>query len=215
MGKKCETIQPLITGFIDEELPADQQQDVAGHLEQCATCSELYRQERAVKEAVRENVRMAVTPVHLRQNIRSRISEAAASAPGFLKALQQVFSAYKLKSAFALTLLIIVAGMPYLRTGGLSSPHRAGQGEWIVMEGSAVCIDCELLKQKNHEGHHPHPGAHRTALRTKDGLIWSFLQTEQGIDLINNQNVLNKKIRVRGYRLQDQKYIEVEGFEII
>ncbi len=215
MENTCKTIQPLITGYVDAELSEQEYQLVHEHLASCPACSGLYQQEKAVKSAIKEKIRQATAPVHLRRRIRTQIADSAASSPGFLSALLQVFSAYKLKSAFALAVLLLFAGLPYLALNQPTSDRHSAEVEWVVMEGSAVCIDCELLKQKNHDGHHPHPGAHRTALRTRDGLIWSFLQTEKGIELITNEDVLNKKIRVQGYRLKDQKYIKVEGFEVI
>ena len=51
---KCEELEPLVSGYVDGELPPDQRAQVEAHLAACESC----RRELAAVEALKENLAM-------------------------------------------------------------------------------------------------------------------------------------------------------------
>ena len=50
----CETIEPLVTPYVDGELPDDDRRAVDAHLRACAPCHSRVAAERAVHELIRD-----------------------------------------------------------------------------------------------------------------------------------------------------------------
>ena len=76
----CTQIDPLVTPYVDGELPAADRDLVAGHVRVCAPCHSRVIAEQAVRELIHAR-KPAFTAINAPQSLRARCHEAARLQP--------------------------------------------------------------------------------------------------------------------------------------
>lgn len=77
---ECEELRALLHRYIDNELPPAQRREAEAHLERCADCRQLVRQEQGWQQAIRRAGTYYTAPELVRQRIAGMTRRAAASA---------------------------------------------------------------------------------------------------------------------------------------
>ncbi|MDQ7064117.1 MAG: zf-HC2 domain-containing protein [candidate division KSB1 bacterium] len=218
--KACQELEPLLTAYVDGELVEKEIVEVEEHLQICRTCREQIDLQSSMKKLLRERYRTENTPLHVRARIR-RMLFGSRPVPGFMEMLAEAFALHRFKGAFALVTLLFFVGYPYLsavvRTGGRISGFALGRDHVelkpVEVEGEVLCVDCELLEKAHLT--HTHEADHRMGIKTPDGKIWNIIPAGEGKNLLHNDKLMHKKLRVRGYAYPGGVYLNVERFQKI
>jgi anti-sigma factor (TIGR02949 family) len=106
---KCEQVQELITGLVDNELSDLERSTIESHLEECPTCEWAYEQERALKREIRKVGATVVAPAGLRKKILSdqRIFPKETESPKRWTKLVLPLQPFR-RPVFGLALLVIL-----------------------------------------------------------------------------------------------------------
>jgi len=81
----CQRIDPLVTPFVDEELPATDREAIAQHLRVCPPCSSRVAAEQAVRDFIRRHkpvLEAAAPPESLRTACARLAGSKASTSPG-------------------------------------------------------------------------------------------------------------------------------------
>ncbi len=218
--KLCQELEPLLTAYVDGELLGQENKTVEEHLKQCRHCQKQIEQQSALKKLLRERYRMETTPAHVRARIRRWLSSNQ-PVPGFLELLGEAFTLHRFKGALALMTLLFFIGYPYLR--GVVHPSEQVEGfalgpdqvelKPVEVEGEVLCVDCELLDKANLP--HAHDADHRMGIKTPAGKIWNIIPSGKGKALLHNDQLIHKRLRVKGYAYPGGVYLNVERYQKI
>jgi anti-sigma factor RsiW len=78
----CTETQHLIHAYLDEELDLVRSLEMERHLETCSTCSRVYRQQQALRTALRDPTLVHQLPAGLEERLRSSLKAAGRTSPG-------------------------------------------------------------------------------------------------------------------------------------
>jgi anti-sigma factor RsiW len=73
----CELVRTNLSAFIDEALPEKEMREIYSHLEDCASCDEIYAELRAADRFFGAGAEKEV-PADYRESLRERLTELAA-----------------------------------------------------------------------------------------------------------------------------------------
>lgn len=90
---------------------------------------------------------------------------------------------------------------------------KAVKAESVTVEGTLVCMGCDLKKTEGAEAACKVYG-HRHALKTKDGKYINFLENKYSEDLFKGEKYHNKKMTVHGIHYANANLFEVESFKV-
>jgi anti-sigma factor RsiW len=102
----CQSSHRLMHAYLDHELSAKEALDVQAHLDECAACALLYRNEKLYLELIKESLPAPVAPPSLREKVRNVLAEAGQAQP-LRKRLRQ---ATVPSLALAAAVLVLVVG---------------------------------------------------------------------------------------------------------
>ena len=74
----CDTVRPLLDGYLDNELPASEVAAVRAHLDECATCRQRLDALRATGVALRQHAPALMAPDLLRNRVSAALRAAQA-----------------------------------------------------------------------------------------------------------------------------------------
>lgn len=139
----CGDFQKFVHVFLDGELDARDQGEIAGHLRSCASCREQAQFQQAFRGAVRRALPPEPPPPYLEARVRARLAEAVANSRwAFLRALAVPAAATVAVGGLAAYVWLRApeAAVPMERglalENGAASP-RAGLGTVAVSPSSA------------------------------------------------------------------------------
>lgn len=75
---ECKSAQTLIDGYLDNELDLVRNMEMEDHLHGCIACSQTYRDQRAIRDALRSPGLYFRPPDELRQRVQRSLRQAAA-----------------------------------------------------------------------------------------------------------------------------------------
>src|SRR5262245_11696584 len=80
MSEDCRQIDPLVTPYVDGQLPDAERVAVDRHLKMCPPCHSRVAAERAVSDLIHAR-RSGLTPLHAPDTLRTKCADAARHAP--------------------------------------------------------------------------------------------------------------------------------------
>jgi len=83
-----------------------------------------------------------------------------------------------------------------------------------TIEGEIICLGCTLKKEQGAKAQCSIYG-HINGLRTADGKIWTLLENDNSTNLINDHGLAGKIVEIKGRKLENANYIEVESYKIL
>lgn len=217
MKPTCQEISESLSGYIDGEITAETKRDIAAHLEQCPTCGDKEKNQRSVKVAMRNPALRQAAP----HDVRARIMRAIERHPervSFGALLRRLFEFQPLPSIATAVLLIALSTTIALWGGRKIYSDPASQPPLAIlmnsqMEGEVVCVDCESLTLTKTP--FVHGATHRLGLRCNDGHFWNILQTAKGSELSSVENLMHRRIVVRGHVFPAQHLVEITDYSVI
>ena len=219
MKQKCERMAPLITGYLDGELAAQEVTEVEEHLQQCSYCSQRFEAEKRVKMLIRERVPVVKAPAVLHRRIRRRLARAE-GRPSFSKLVTALFEYQPVATSLALALIAFLVFLPtfeLLRQNAVpEAPRRlalASQASRAEVVGEIICLDCEFLAQSVRSVQHDQ--RHRLGIKTEDNKVWTFLVSDRYEELGNSVELLRKKARISGIFFSTSHYVKVEEYRLL
>jgi hypothetical protein len=84
----------------------------------------------------------------------------------------------------------------------------------VVLNATVLCRDCEL-KHRHGERTICDRIGHHGAIVTSDGRIWNIVEQPGSHDLIYDNSLLGRKVRVRAKLFRDVGSIAVETYQIL
>jgi hypothetical protein len=81
-----------------------------------------------------------------------------------------------------------------------------------TVEGTVVCIGCDLHKSEVANFQCSKYG-HVGAMKTSDGKIWSFVENDKALKLMNDKNLHGKTVKVTRQKIEKAMLIDVESYE--
>lgn len=217
MKSTCEKISDKLSGFIDGEIGAVAIQDITAHLEHCPDCSDKEKTQRAVKSTLTNPALRLATP----HDVRARLVRAIEHQPerfSFGALVQRLFE-FQPVPAFATVIAVVALTGILSFWGGHKMLTNTAAHEPLAllvnseMEGEVVCIDCELLAVSGTP--HIHDANHRAGLRCNDGQFWNILQTDKGTEFGRLENLISKRVRVKGHIFPEQHLVDITEYSVI
>jgi hypothetical protein len=213
----CKQFREVLDCYVDGELSAAAMSAADAHRRECASCARVA----ADVEALRRHVRRVVTAHLPPPGLEGRVRHAIRS-PWMPPGLPPAWLASR--TAVAATLVLALAAWV-----GLSPSSRVQEGlvvaldravlslaaaEPTVFEATVLCRDCELKKRYGEEPACDRIG-HHGALATADGHLWNIVEQPSSVDLIHDDALLGRKVRVRGRLFREAGSIAVESYQIL
>ncbi len=213
----CKQFREVLDCYIDHELSASAMSAAYVHRRECAACARAADGLEALRRRIRSVVTACDTPPDLERRIRQVI------APPWGYAAAAGWRAPRWAIAAALILAILgSAGVGYrvdvrqqLVTAldhavvALADPTMT-----VVLEATVLCRDCELEARYgvkapcNRVGHHG-------ALATADGHLWNIMELPASAGLIHDNELLGRRVRVRGRLYRDAGSIAIESYQLL
>jgi len=217
MKSTCEEVSDKLSGFVDGEIGAPAIQDITAHLEHCPDCSDKEKTQRAVKSTLTNPALRLSTP----HDVRARLIRAIVRQPerlSFGALVQRLFEFQPVPAFAAVIAIVALSGLFSFWSGQRIITNTAAKEPLALlinseMEGEVVCIDCELLAVSGTP--HIHDANHRAGLRCTDGHFWNILQTDKGTELGRLENLMSKRVRVKGHIFPEQHLVDITEYSVI
>jgi len=212
----CKEFRELLDRYVDSELPVEAVAAAEAHFLNCPRCARavahLERMQRAVRQAVASHTPPADLDRRVRRSFKPWWVPGSLSAPiGRRLAVAAV--------------LVLAVGV------GLTSANGSGVAEavagamdrvviqWtspsdVTIEGRLVCRDCELEKRHGERAMCSRIG-HHGAIETRDGRIWNIVEQPASADLIHNNALLGKMVRVRARLFREAGSLSIATYTIV
>lgn len=220
MKNDCNQYATLITGLVDGELDAETKHFVESHLGECQKCSEEHAHEKQIKALVNERVKIQKVPAYLSQRIRRQLVREG-ERPGFWELIHSLFIYRPAAATVALAFIGLLVILPIFRASELmnqqvstpldSTAERAITGE---LTGEVLCLDCEYMSRFVSNVKHD-PVTHRPAIRCKDGIVWTLLQSNTARKLFEDPEAFRKTTVVSGVLFRKTHYVMVEDYRVL
>jgi hypothetical protein len=84
----------------------------------------------------------------------------------------------------------------------------------VELRATVICRDCEL-KHRHGERTMCQRIGHHGAIVTSDGRIWNIVEQPASHDLIHNNSLLGRTVRLRARLFRDAGSIAVESYQIL
>jgi anti-sigma factor RsiW len=105
---ECKSAQTLIDGYLDNELDLMGNTEMDDHLRGCIVCSQMYRDQRALRDAVRSPGLYFSAPDELRHHVQASLRQAAAvRAPSRKMSWQWIRIAAPVAAAVVIALTLV------------------------------------------------------------------------------------------------------------
>lgn len=203
----CKEFREVLDLYVDGELSPDAITSTRVHANECRSCrsatDELLRLRQVLKDAVNK---YEPPPEMIRSVLR------ATSYRRSLKVAALVTVALLVASILALERM---SGLrAHLASGMEQIAFELDQPRTIVLEGEIVCRECELYALYGSPQERD-VGGHHGALKTVDGKIWNFMETEKTYALIHDESLIRKRVRVRAKPYRRAGCLEVESYRVL
>lgn len=209
----CKQFREVLDCYVDGELSAGATAAASAHVRECRACALTHER----LNTLRRHVRSAVT-AHLpspdlqhlvRRSLRPRSLSRLRGHRRFALAAV-VF--------FVLGLGLGVANAPRIQHAAVGVLDQAivhlADPTTVVLQATVLCRDCELKHRRGEQTHCARIG-HHGAIVTSDGRIWNIVEQPASRDLIHNNSLLGKRVRVRARLLRDAGSIVIETYQIL
>lgn len=204
-----------LAAFVDDELDDHDKETLKQQLAEDEALQHVLDAQLQIKEVVNRSTGLEKAPVHLRARIRRQLDEIE-RVPGFLEQLADVFKMHTAKSLFATAVLLAVVLFPWVSSGisPVASQSNIITAKFQVVQGKIICIDCDQLHAANIENVQ-HTDLHRAGLKTSDGLIWEFLDTGKGSELLHDFSRASHSYEIEGYVFSDNRVLNVTSYKLL
>jgi hypothetical protein len=216
----CKRLREVLDAYVDAELSPEAMAAADAHLRDCRTCTRAVSDINALRSSIRRAVEEVPVPEDLEQRVR-RLLRPGLSPAAWWPVRSPMRPALAAAAAIVLLVLGLTAGVAAdtpLQRAVVAAMDRAvvrlADSGPIVFEGTVLCRDCELQDRYGESvlcdriGHHG-------AIVTPDGRIWNIVEQDSSMNLIHDEAMLGRKVRVRGRLFRAAGSISIEGYEIL
>jgi hypothetical protein len=210
----CKQFREILDCYADRELSVDAAAAADAHLRECAACARVAARLEMLRRAVRHVVADTPPPdleLRVRQSLQSVRSEGIGTRWGGRVGL-----------VAALLLVLAITG------GVLTREHmqhtvaatidgvviRVADTGSVVLDGVVLCRDCELHRRYGVRAMCARIG-HRGAIVTADGRIWNIVEQPVSTDLVHDDTLFGKRVRIRGRIFRAAGTIEINTYQIL
>ncbi len=217
--KARENIKRLLTGYIDDEISAEERVEVEAAIKKNPELAQAMESERKLKGVLKEQLKGVKAPTHLRQRIRRDILRAD-EKPSFTELVSSFFEYRPVATSLAFAVLALLVFVPSYevvtsRAPGLLQLSDGAGNTYATegtLEGEIICLDCEVFSAGRAEHN---VQLHRPGLRATDGTIWTIVQKRSEDKQRYGRDLLKKKARLTGIIFKNSRYISVEGYQLL
>jgi len=213
----CKQFREVLDCYIDRELSASAMSAADAHRRECAACARAADSLEALRQGLRRVVTSCATPPDLERRIRQAI------APPWLPVPASGWRASRWAMAAALVLAVLGwAGVEYrveVRQGLVVALDQAvvtlaDPTTTVVLEATVLCRDCELETRYGVKAPCDRIG-HHGVLATTDGHLWNIMEHAESARLIHDNELLGRKVRVRGRLFRDAGSIAIDSYQLL
>lgn len=212
----CKQFRELLDCYVDGELSVEAVAAAEAHVSDCPPCARAAAQLEQLRRSVRQAVSAHTPPADLDRRVRRSLRPWW--VPGELPA------PIGRRLAMAVVLLLAVGVGVTTANGDRVAEAVAGAMDrvvirWtspsdVIIEGRLVCRDCELEKRHGARAMCSRIG-HRGAIETRDGRIWNIVEQPASADLIHDNALLGKTVRVRARLFREAGSLAVATYTIV
>jgi len=128
--------------------------------------------------------------------------------------LKNVFqSAERIFICFLVLAGVLFYAGPVFAHCGVCGVGAATEEAATAINGKVICLGCTLKKEQGAKAQCSIYG-HKNGLQTPDGKIWTFLENDNSAKLINDHGLAGKNVEIKGKKLDNANYIEVESYKV-
>ena len=219
----CKRFRESLDLFVDGELSPEAMAAAEAHRRDCARCALATREVETLRQVIRQTVSVATLPSNLEQRVRESIRSSDRAVFARTLSTRGLSTRMRLGLAAALVLVMVGGAASAVRPGFVNDSLVALMDRAVVnlavarpleLEATVLCRDCELLDR------HGEPAlcdrfGHRGALVTSDGRIWNIMEQDGSLDLVRDEAMLGRRVRVRGTLYRDAGTIAVDSYEVL
>lgn len=103
--------------------------------------------------------------------------------------------------------------LPLVAAAGDDAGKKKDFKKLVVVQGTLVCIGCELEKDGADAQCTLHT-KHAQGLKDSDGLIWTILDNAHGHGVITNEKWRGKEAKLHAWRFEKAQYLEAWSVEL-
>lgn len=213
----CKQFREVLDCYVDGELSADAMASAGAHLRECRACALANERLNTLRRQVRDAVAAHVPPPDLQHRVRRSLRPAL---------LRGIMGPQPLGVRFVQAAVIFLGIALWLGVVNASSIQDTVIGvvdqaivhlanpKTVVLQATVMCRDCEL-KHRHGERTMCERIGHHGAIVTSDGRIWNVVEQPASHDLIYDNSLLGRKVRVRARLFRDAGSIAVESYHIL
>lgn len=213
----CKQFREVLDCYVDGELSADATAAAGAHVRECRACGLAAERLNTLRRQVRDAVTAYVPPPDLQHRVRRSLRPSL---------LRGVMGHRSLGIRFAQAAVIFLAIALWLGVVNAARIQEAVIGvvdqaivhladpKTVVLQATVMCRDCEL-KHRHGERTICERIGHHGAIVTSDGRIWNIVEQPASHDLIYDNALLGRKVRVRARLFRDAGSIAVGTYQIL
>ncbi len=216
----CKPLRDVLDAYIDAELSPDAMAAADEHVHRCRACMAAADGLNALRRSIRRTVEDVHVPDDLERRVR-RTLRPAWMPTSWRATRSPMWPAMAAVAAIVLLVLGLTAGVTAdtpLQRVVVAAMDRAvvmlADAGPAVVEGTILCRDCELQDRHGERVLCDRVG-HHGALVTPDGRIWNIIEQEPSKDLIHDEAMLGRRVRVRGRLFRDAGSIAIDAYEML
>jgi hypothetical protein len=211
---RCGEIRALLSPFLADELSASESSRVQQHLDACPPCARFQRFEDAFSAAMERTVGATAAPASLVVKIHRALDEEDAGDVVRLRRAMERPWVRGAAAAAAVLLLVVGPGIVGLKTGILTLPVSVA-GVILSSEGTLVCAECTRVGRPVSEQRGCRAHGHHAALRTDDGALWEFVDSNLSRPLILDADHLGDRLQVEGLFIDNLHYVRLDAYRYL
>lgn len=212
----CKQFRETLDCYVDRELSPDAAAAADAHWHECAACERAMKRLLRLRGEIRRTVSAVSPPPLLERRVRRAIKPAwmGLNWPSTPARMRLSLAAVLVLAA---AVWIAAANRTWIEHAAVATMDRgvmrlAGSGS-STLEGVVLCRDCELQRRYGVKAMCQRIG-HHGAIATADGRIWNIVEQRLSADLIHDNALLGKKVRIRARVLWPAGSLAIETFEI-
>jgi hypothetical protein len=213
----CIQFRELLDCYVDRELSAPAMSAADEHRRECAACGQAAASLEGLRRELQRTVAAHQPPGGLERRIRQAL-------PGAWHGLPSAW-------APAIYFRVAAAAIVVLTLGSMAARYRAEVREGvvgaldrvsvslsdpttIVLDATVLCRDCELEARHGVRAPCARIG-HHGALATPDGHLWNIVEQPSSTELIHDDDLRGRRVRVRGRLYRDARTIEIDSYQVL
>jgi len=231
----CSIVREYIPSYIDQELSDDISAQLDKHLESCENCRKELQAQLGLHRLLSEKLERKNAPADIQEGILSGLARQRVLSPSWL--FKKFSVEMRPVTGFAVAALLILSFFSrdiFDKVVSGSSPQRmnvpvlqgshvaADEADTITLKdgvratvvGQVVCIGC-YLRENFHANYNCIEHGHHIGLITNDGNLWSFAANVKANNIILNELMLGKSIRIDGDIFYNAHYIDIHEFQYV